>query len=117
MPIDYNKYPSDWQETSLKVKERYSYRCGFCNISDKSFLVQSNGKYKVVDETRKDEEGVFQVHLSAIHLDGDIKNNCEDNLMAACQRCHLDHDKEQHSRNRKYGSAHKDKHQIKLFDK
>jgi len=39
-----------------------------------------------------------RVILAACHRDHDPTNNRPSNLMAACQRCHLGHDREYHRR-------------------
>jgi 5-methylcytosine-specific restriction endonuclease McrA len=62
------EYPSDWEEIAGQVKERAGWRCEHCGHPH-----QVEGSH------------ILTVH----HLDGD-KSNCNpDNLLAACQRCHL----------------------------
>jgi len=41
--------------------------------------------------------------LTVAHLDHDISNNELSNLRALCQRCHLDYDREDNTRRRRYG--------------
>jgi hypothetical protein len=40
-----------------------------------------------------------RVILTTMHLDHDTKNNDYDNLMAACQKCHLAYDADFHALN------------------
>lgn len=47
------------------------------------------------------EEKYFIIVLTIAHLDHDITNNDPANLKALCQKCHLNHDKELHSKSRK----------------
>jgi hypothetical protein len=50
-----------------------------------------------VDPTQKNK--LIRVVLTVAHLDGDIENNDLSNLMALCQKCHLQHDDIQHRTN------------------
>lgn len=47
------------------------------------------------------------VILTVAHLDRDRTNNRFSNLLAMCQRCHLNYDRKDHIRNRRYGKNHK----------
>lgn len=47
------------------------------------------------------------VVLTVAHLDRNPKNNSFFNLAALCNYCHLNYDRSQHIRNRRYGRYHK----------
>lgn len=54
-----------------------------------------------------------KIILTIAHLDQDKTNNRFWNLMAWCQKCHLEHDLPHHINNRKYGRNWKN-NQIKM---
>jgi len=61
-------YPENWEEISIRVKERAGWKCENCGSPN-----------------RPKEGFTLTVH----HIDGD-KMNLDENLMVAlCQRCHL----------------------------
>jgi len=80
MPLDRSKYPDDWDEISLRVREAAAWRCEFCGAQ--------NGKVHL--------ETGSKVVLTVAHLDHDTSNNAVRNLRALCQRCHLRYDHELH---------------------
>lgn len=56
--------------------------------------------YACVDPLSGDEnQKAIKVVLTIAHLDHDVKNNDYSNLAALCQKHHLAHDKEHHSKN------------------
>ena len=78
-------YPANWKAISLRRREAAAWRCEWC-------------------QARQGEPNPFTgsiVVLTVAHLDRDPSNNPEDgsNHAALCQRCHLNHDREQHMRN------------------
>lgn len=86
MPINYKEYHPDWKNISKRIRfDRANNRCEWCNAEN----------YEIHPETGS------KVILTVAHLDHNKQNNDEDNLRALCQRCHLNHDREQHVYNRK----------------
>ena len=73
MPIDYKKYPDNWKFLSAQVRARAGQRCELCNVE--------NGK----PHWKSAKKVVLTVH----HINFDITDNHELNLIALCQRCHL----------------------------
>lgn len=80
MPLDYRKYPENWQELSLHIREKSNWSCSCC------------GKkcYKpgeIPDNlTRSEWAGaILQTH----HKDFNSLNNNLDNLTSLCAACHL----------------------------
>ena len=59
--------------------------------------------------------GFTKIILTVAHLDHNKNNNHFSNLAALCQRCHLGHDIQQHTANRKYGRNHNAAHQLRLL--
>ena len=81
-PIDYRKYPKGWKTyIRPRILERADNKCEWCGAEN----------YKPHPITGS------KVILTVAHLDQDIRNNTWANLVALCQRCHLNHDKDQHA--------------------
>lgn len=97
MPIDYKQYHPKWSLIRRLILKRADNRCEWCGIEN--YSPHPLNSYKIV--------------LTIAHIDHDKSNNRFDNLAALCQACHLNHDRQQHIRNRRYGRYHK-VNQIKL---
>lgn len=68
MPKFKGKYPPDWPEIELRIKEKAGWKCERCGHP---------------------HDPPAGYTLTVHHLDND-KSNCADwNLAALCQRCHL----------------------------
>jgi hypothetical protein len=120
MPIDYSKYHPDWKtKIRPRILERAKHCCEYCGVGnyqiimrnqdEKSYylILEDDGIHYAPDGTpvRLSEipEGYMdsqyiKVILTIAHLDHNITNNADDNLMAMCQRCHLTHDAKDNSR-------------------
>lgn len=83
MPFVRSRYPKDWEQISLAIRERDGWRCKFCGAE--------NGKPNPVTGSI--------VVLTVMHLDHDTANNDSGNLAAGCQRCHLTYDAKHHAKN------------------
>ena len=99
MPIDYRKYHPKWSLISRLIrKHRAGNRCERCGAENHKPHPRTGSR----------------VVLTVAHLDRDINNNRFNNLAALCQACHLDHDREDNLRRRKYGKEYQGPHQLKL---
>ena len=99
MPINYSEYHPKWSLISKLIRfRRAKNKCEWCKAENYASHPITGSK----------------VILTVAHIDHNKDNNRFNNLVALCQRCHLNHDKEQHAQNRKYGIKWKGKHQIKL---
>ncbi len=99
MPIDYREYHPKWKLISHLIRKvRAKDQCEFCGAINYGPHPKTGSK----------------VVLTVAHLDHNKKNNTFSNLKALCQRCHLNHDKEHHVYNRKYGRKAKE-NQYNLF--
>jgi hypothetical protein len=117
MPIDYNKYPSNWlTEIRPRIMKRSNNTCEFdgCDFKHGEIVwaVKYRGRtqawyrdydaainhhprsyemknHKVVDNPKK-----VKIVLTIAHLDHDEENKdvSDDRLKAACQLCHLRYD-------------------------
>lgn len=83
MPFIRSRYPDNWKEISLRIRQRDGWRCKFCQAE--------NGKPNPITGSR--------VVLTVMHLDHDTTNNDPDNLASGCQRCHLRYDAQHHAKN------------------
>lgn len=112
-------YPIDWPLISRYVRfERAKGRCERCSrpdgvtieqLPDGRWLDQEAGVWKNdLGEDANWPDAVDYAHikrksirLSAAHLDHDPSNSHSNNLMALCQRCHLQHDRIEHTKQRR----------------
>lgn len=86
MPMNRGRYPKDWKEIALRVKEDAEWKCEFC------------GK-----QCRKPGEP-FDTHrntLTVAHMDHIPEHMERENLKALCAPCHLRYDAKQHAESRK----------------
>jgi len=94
MPFKRERYPANWPEISLRIREREGWRCKWCGAE--------NGRPHPVTGSK--------VVLTVAHLGvpkpdgtpGDKHNKMDvrdENLAALCQRCHLNFDCDEHKQN------------------
>lgn len=84
MPIDYKKYPKNWQEIRAKVLKRAGNSCELCPAIN----------YKPHWKTKS------KVILTIHHVNFDTNDNRMCNLLALCQRCHIKLDAGEKARRR-----------------
>jgi hypothetical protein len=138
MPIDYSKYPLNWK-TDIRpaVLKRANNKCENCHVENyASGYRNKEGHFYKMDFIMEELDSVgldmfdnelshhikkdgtakppIKIVLTIAHLNHDVKNNNMDNLKALCQRCHLNHDKEYHQKNRRE-SLNRKKGQIPLL--
>ena len=77
MPINYSRYPKNWNDLRKQVLERANHCCEECGIPN----------YSIYGMNKK-------VILTIAHLDHDEENEnvTIDRLKALCQKCHLRYD-------------------------
>jgi 5-methylcytosine-specific restriction endonuclease McrA len=85
MPIskeNRRRYPREWPLISLSIRHHAGWRCQWCEAK--------NGKPHPVTGSI--------VVLTVAHINNPAPERIEpDNLRALCQRCHLNHDRKQHT--------------------
>lgn len=92
MPLQRKRYPDNWKEISLLIRERAGWRCeGTPHFPD---CRAANGELHPDTGSR--------VVLTVAHLDHDTTHNDPKNLRALCQRCHLDWDLDYHMANARH---------------
>lgn len=76
-------YPDNWTRISLEIRrDRAGWRCEM--VVDGARCEAMNGQPHPVTGSK--------VVLTVMHLDHDLTNNHDGNLLAACQRCHNRYD-------------------------
>lgn len=89
-----NGYPVNWPQISIAIRERAGGRCectGQCGLHHEHRCVELNGRPAQFARGR--------IMLTVAHLNHDPADCRDENLIAACQRCHLRIDGEQHQSN------------------
>jgi len=85
MGMDKNKYPPDWDEMSLRLRNEVGWVCEWCGA---------------IYGKPHPETGSIVV-LSVAHLDNDTSHNERENLAVLCACCHLRYDAKYHAQNAK----------------
>lgn len=99
MPINYKDYHPKWRLISKLIRfKRAKNKCEWCEA-------ENHQPHPITGS---------HVILTVAHIDRNTDNNRFNNLAALCQKCHLNYDRPQHVRNRKYGRYHK-KAQYDIF--
>ena len=91
MPIDYKKYPDNWEtEIRPKILKRAQDCCELCGAINKSIIKRfSTGKWTSSKSAQLSYLKETKIVLTIHHINHDIKDNRDCNLIALCQRCHL----------------------------
>lgn len=97
-PENKNRYPANWKEIREAVRKRAGDRCEWCGVPNRRYAFRfapAKWMYRLdwptIDET--DWVSVLIVCTTA-HVHDKRPENCDiDNLAFLCQRCHLDHDR------------------------
>jgi len=89
-------YPPDWPQISLRIRtERAGGRCectGWCGATP-----HEEGRCGAINGQPHPLTG-SRVVLTVAHLNHTPQDCRDENLAAACQRCHLSYDKREHAR-------------------
>lgn len=142
MPMDRKNYPKDWPEIRERILARSAVpgdrpRCEVCGVVNYDVgYWQRNGDWHqpyrgsgIKNTFKAAEKYAFSLNLShggfdekyivivltIMHLNHDTKDNRDENLKAACQRCHNRHDLPFRTANRKAKRARK-RGQTSLLD-
>lgn len=121
-PEERARYPKDWPEISIRIRQRSGNRCEFCDVPNGALGAWIGGKWwnahpKGTGPHDHPQRGGFfpchppggdglpiwitlrQVVLTVAHLDHTPENCDPANLKALCQRCHLVYDARHHAKN------------------
>lgn len=122
MPMQRKRYPANWAQISLAIREREGWRCKWCGVKNGAIGARDrNGEWhdEISIEHLNSTEGemlfgefpkmvkiiLTVAHLGTPHAEGSPgdkhdKMDCRDeNLAALCQRCHLNYDRDEHKAN------------------
>ena len=94
-----SRYPDNWEEIALKIKEKSGWRCAKCGM----LCLKPNEKVPGLTKSERMKR-TLQVH----HRNYTPEENCPENLICLCCACHL----EMHTRKRGNVSVG----QLSLFD-
>lgn len=109
--FDKKKYPPDWNEISLRIRERANNKCEWCGVENGVIGARDKrGAWHNENDIHNMNSGVgeslfgqfpnmIKIVLTVMHLDHDTSNNEDSNLKAACQKCHLSYDAKYHAKN------------------
>lgn len=91
MPMEKGRYPADWKEIALRVKQAAGWRCAACGKK-----CREPGE-KLGTPGRAGHQYTLTVH----HIDHRPENCSRENLVALCAPCHLKADAAHHAETRK----------------
>jgi len=108
MPIDYSKYPPNWEtEIRPRILERDGHKCKECKVPNYAYRNNKTGEWTLNEMQAEtwacvDEAKVVRIILTIAHANDPDPMNCQDdNLAALCQRCHNQLDANMRARNRR----------------
>ena len=109
MPVDYSKYPDNWKDISSAILNRDGHQCVYCGLNSGWYVRLNNIWCPIHEECvlyfKNRDLSVFKMSLACVHLDGNEDNVNNENLVTACQWCHLKIDKAKHALSVKYGKS------------
>ncbi len=113
MPIkDRSLYPKDWKEIVKRIRERDGNKCVFCGVKNDAVGARDrrgewHDELSINNMNSSDGEALFgeypkmiKIVLTTAHLDNKLDDHSDKNLASLCQKCHLNHDKDQHKTSR-----------------
>ncbi len=121
-PENRSRYPADWPEISVEVRERDGQRCKWCKAPNGAVILRPTGGDVYIDPptgavfccTTGEARGfcrgsefpagkLVKIVLTVAHLDHIPENvgtpGDRQNLVALCQKCHLAYDAPLHAAN------------------
>ena len=99
-----SRYPADWGKIRARILKRAGDRCEWCGVRNGiAGWRRADGTFVPLDQPpiRPEDSKVITIVLTIAHIHDRSPENCDDgNLAALCQKCHLDHDRDQHEQSR-----------------
>lgn len=100
-PENRDRYPADWPEISLAVKEAAGWRCECKGECGRAVDHLSDIDWRCWNHHNQAAYGTGSlVVLTTAHLDHTPENCSIENLRAMCQGCHLHYDRDHHAATR-----------------
>lgn len=110
LPENRSRYPANWHtEIRPRILERAGHRCEFEGCGVANYAIGYRDKAGSFIETqcpmiahaaRLRGEKIIKIILTIAHMDHVPEHCSDDNLKAACQRCHNRYDAEYRKQNR-----------------
>lgn len=109
--FDAKRYPANWKEISLRIRERSGQKCEFCGVANGAIGARDkygdwhdeNAIHHMNSDCGRELFGEFpdmiRIVLTVAHMDHNTANNEDGNLKALCQKCHLSYDAKHHAKN------------------
>ena len=130
MPFQKERYPANWKEISLRIRERSGQKCEFCGVANGAIGARDkygdwhdeNAIHHMNSDCGRELFGEFpdmiRIVLTVAHMDHNTANNEDGNLKALCQKCHLSCDAKYHAANAAKTRARKriERGIVPLFD-
>jgi hypothetical protein len=109
LPDNKAKYPTNWKEISIRIKNRAGWRCEFCGVGHGEWGWREGEKFVSAPKGPLRDAGYIrppfnvsandgrilhfiEIVLTTAHLDHDEANCTDGNLRALCQQCHNRYD-------------------------
>ena len=106
-PENRSKYPPNWRETSLRIRERANNCCEICGVPNGAYIVRDKNNlehWRLAnngDLVEGYEPDAIKVVLTVAHLNHDEADCRDENLKCLCQLHHLRYDAQHHAENAK----------------
>jgi hypothetical protein len=106
MPVDMNRYPKNWKEISLRIRQRAGWKCecnGECGTNHEGG--RCNAVHGQANPITNSTVILTVAHLGIDLPDGTKGNKHnkmdvrDENLKGMCQYCHLNFDRDEHLEN------------------
>ncbi len=99
MPMQKADYPPDWPAISRRVREDAGQKCEWCGVPNGAIIVRDGDAWHEVTGTGEAEllEGTRTVKIVlTVHHPNYDKGSPDAELVALCQKCHLNADLSHH---------------------
>jgi hypothetical protein len=98
-----SRYPKDWPQIRARILARADNRCELCGVRnhargfrhgpDGEFFDFADGPIAMESVEVREDQKIIKIVLTIAHWDNPDPMDCRDeNLKAACQKCHNSHD-------------------------
>ena len=103
-PENAARYPKHWRLIRQRILDRAGHKCERCGVPNHHYRNRKTGEVtsnamQAESWACVDMEPTAYIVLTIMHLDHTPENCADENLQAACQRCHLAYDQAHHQRN------------------
>jgi len=131
MPIDKTRYPPNWTQIRERILQRAGHCCERCGCAEYTvgyrkrsgqlvaLIVGENYREACQLRNRMQQamgRKLIAIRLTVAHLDHDEWNHAvsDDRLAALCEYCHLNYDRIDNNKRKRYGKEYK-RYQLSLI--